>query len=311
MPLLEIQDLVVHYPRPGGPPVEALKSISLSVVAGESLGIVGESGCGKSTLAKAIVGLVTPRSGRILYDGIDVSRHDRAGREQYCRRVQMVFQDAIGSLNPRMTVAAMLEEVLRVHGVRSAECGTRNAGVNFGGTKALRELAGSSSVIGHWAWGGHSALGAPRSAFGSGILRLLDQVGLPPETATTYPRELSGGQCQRVSLARCLALEPRVLVADEPVSALDVSVQARVLNLLRDLQQRLGLALLLVSHDLAVVRTVCDRVCVLHDGVIVEQGTVTDVLEHSTHPYTRELLAAVPDVDRALAGRGKPVNSTR
>ena len=132
---------------------------------------------------------------------------------------------------------------------------------------------------------------------------MLEQVGLPPEAATAYARELSGGQCQRVSLARCLALGPRVLVADEPVSALDVSVQARVLNLLHELQQRLGLALLLVSHDLAVVRTVCDRVCVLHDGLIVEQGTVTDVLERPAHPYTRELLAAVPDVDRALAGR--------
>jgi len=291
MPLLEIQNLVVHYPRPGGPPVEALKSISLHVEAGESLGIVGESGCGKSTLAKAIVGLVKPHSGWVRYEGVDVTRHDRAGRELYCRHVQMVFQDAIGSLNPRMTVAAMLREVLRVHGVRSAEYGMRSAG--------------TSSVIGHRSLGTNldSALRAPRSAFGSEILRLLDEVGLPPEAAGAYPRELSGGQCQRVSLARCLALEPRVLVADEPVSALDVSVQARVLNLLRDLQQRLGLALLLVSHDLAVVRTVCDRVCVLHDGVMVEQGTVTEVLEHPVDPYTRELLAAVPDVDRALAAR--------
>jgi ABC-type glutathione transport system ATPase component len=269
MPLLEIQNLVVHYPRPGGPPVEALKSISLHVEAGESLGIVGESGCGKSTLAKAIVGLVKPHSGWVRYEGVDVTRHDRAGREQYCRHVQMVFQDAIGSLNPRMTVAAMLREVLRVHGIRKT--GFRVQGSGFG----------SSDEIVH----------------------LLEQVGLPPEAATAYPRELSGGQCQRVSLARCLALDPRVLVADEPVSALDVSVQARVLNLLRDLQQRLGLALLLVSHDLAVVRTVCDRVCVLHDGVMVEQGTVTDVLEHPADPYTRELLTAVPDVDRALAGR--------
>lgn len=264
MPLLEIQNLVVHYPRPGGPPVEALKSISLQVEAGESLGIVGESGCGKSTLAKAIVGLVKPHRGWVRYEGVDVTRHDRAGRELYCRRVQMVFQDAIGSLNPRMTVAAMLEEVLHVHRLDRA-----------------------------------SGVALPQSS----VARLLEQVGLPPEAADAYPRELSGGQCQRVSLARCLALAPRVLVADEPVSALDVSVQARVLNLLRDLQQRLGLALLLVSHDLAVVRTVCDRVCVLHDGVMVEQGTVTEVLEHPADPYTRELLAAVPDVDRALAAR--------
>ena len=271
MPLLEIQNLVVHYPRAGGPPVKALNSVSLQVEAGASLGIVGESGCGKSTLAKAIVGLVKPCGGRILYAGADVTQRDRAGREQYCRQVQMVFQDAIGSLNPRMTVAAMLDEVLHVHRLWKTEDGRRKE---------------------------------------ADIVRLLDQVGLPPEAADAYPRELSGGQCQRVSLARCLALEPRVLVADEPVSALDVSVQARVLNLLRELQQRLGLALLLVSHDLAVVRTVCDRVCVLHDGIIVEQGTVAEVLERPAHPYTRELLAAVPDVDRALAKRADVARAT-
>jgi len=278
MALLEIQNLIVHYPRPGGPPVEALKSVSLHVHAGESLGIVGESGCGKSTLAKAIVGLVNPCGGRVVYDGAEVALHNRAGREAYCRQVQMVFQDAIGSLNPRMTVAAMLEEVLRVHGIQKTEVRSQKSEVRSQRSECRMQMPGE-------------------------IVRLLEQVGLPPEASSAYPRELSGGQCQRVSLARCLALEPRVLVADEPVSALDVSVQARVLNLLRDLQQRLGLALLLVSHDLAVVRTVCDRVCVLHDGVLVEQGTVTEVLEHPAHPYTRALLAAVPDVDRALAGR--------
>ena len=222
------------------------------------------AGCGKSTLAKAIVGLVRPCGGRIRYDGVEVTQRAWAGREAYCRRVQMVFQDATGSLNPRMTVAAMLDEVRRVHHL------------------AAREERGQSAVA---------------------ITRLLAQVGLPAETAGAYPRELSGGQCQRVSLARCLALEPRVLVADEPVSALDVSVQARVLNLLRELQQRLGLALMLVSHDLAVVRTVCDRVCVMHNGVLVEQGAVRTIFEQPAHPYTQALLAAVPDVDRALQAR--------
>ena len=261
MSLLDVQNLEVHYPRPGHTPFKALHGVSLQVEAGASIGIVGESGCGKSTLAKAIVKLVQPSSGRIFYDGADVTALDRAGRAQYCRQVQMVFQDAMGSLNPRMTVAATLLEVLHVHRVAMPS--------------------------------------RPEEA----VAQLLEQVGLPHEAASAYPRELSGGQCQRVSLARCLALGPRVLVADEPVSALDVSVQARVLNLLRELQQRLGLALMLVSHDLAVVRTVCDYVCVLYNGRIVEQGGVTDVLERPAHAYTRELLAAVPDVDRALARR--------
>lgn len=259
-PLLEIQNLSVRYPRPGASPLEALQDVSLHVAAGETFGLVGESGSGKSTLARAVVGLVQPCGGRILYDGGDVSQLDRAGRARYRGQVQMVFQDAIGSLNPRMTVGVMLGEVLRVHRLVSKT-----------------ELS-------------HPA-----------VARLLEQVGLPLETAAAYPRELSGGQCQRVSLARCLALSPRVLVADEPVSALDVSVQARVLNLLRDVQARLGLALLFVSHDLAVVRTICDRVGVLCRGRLVEEGGVEQVLDRPRHPYTRELLAAVPDIDRALA----------
>ena len=164
MNLLSIQNLTVRYPRPGGQLLEALKTVSLHVEAGESMGIVGESGSGKSTLAKAIVGLVRPHSGQILYEGVELSRRTHAEREACCRRVQMVFQDAIGSLNPRMTVAAMLEEVLRVHRITNSEesLGTRKD-----------------------------------SAFASEVLHLLDQVGLPPEVARAYPRELSGGQCQR------------------------------------------------------------------------------------------------------------------
>ena len=260
MPLLDIQNLSVRYTRHGAQPLDALQAVSLHVAAGEAVGLVGESGSGKSTLARVLVGLVPASSGRILFDGADVTRLDRGGHACYRRQVQMVFQDAIGSLNPRMTIGAMLAEVLRVH-----------------------------------------RLLPPDAPLEPAVAQLLEQVGLAPETARVYPRELSGGQCQRVSLARCLALSPRVLVADEPVSALDVSVQARVLNLLRDVQRRRGLALLFVSHDLAVVRTICDRVYVLCRGRLVEQGAVAEVLEHPQHSYTRELLAAVPDVDRALA----------
>lgn len=270
MPLLEVQNLSVRFPRPGGTPVDALRSVSMRVEAGEALGVVGESGSGKSTLARAMVGLTRPTQGEILYNGVNVSAPNRRLRAWYCRQVQMVFQDAAGSLNPRMSVQSLLDEVFRVH---------RPAG------------------------GANGALPA-RAA----VSRLLEEVGLPPVVAAAYPRELSGGQCQRVSLARCLALEPRVLVADEPVSALDVSVQARVLNLLHGLQQRLGLALVLVSHDLAVVRTLCSRVCVLREGSIVEEGLTENVLTRPQHPYTRELLAAVPDIDRALAQRETPIH---
>jgi len=260
MPLLEVHDLCVRYHRPGGKPLTALQDVSLHVEKGEILGIVGGSGSGKSTLARVIVGLLNPWQGRVLYQGKPVARLDRAGREEYCRHVQMVFQDAVGSLNPRMTAGEMLAEVLHVHGLPQDE---------------------------------------PH------VIHLLEQVGLPPETATAYARELSGGQCQRVSLARCLALQPRVLVADEPVSALDVSVQARVLNLLQELRKSLGLAVLLVAHDLAVVRNVCDRVCVLSQGRIVEEGPVESVLEHPQHPYTQELLEAIPDVERGLSLRDR------
>ena len=177
-----------------------------------------------------------------------------AARASMRRGLQMVFQDAAGSLNPRMTIRQTLAEVLRFHHM------------------------------------------VPRGEENARILELIARVGLTDRVLDRYPREISGGQCQRASIARALALEPRVLVADEPVSALDVSVQARILNLINGLRRELGLAVLLISHDLAVVRTICDRVCVMHQGVFVECGTTEQVLENPQHPYTKELLAAVPRV---------------
>jgi peptide/nickel transport system ATP-binding protein len=170
----------------------------------------------------------------------------------------MIFQDAVGSLNPRQTVLQMMEEVLRVHRMR------------------------------------------PEGAIQSRVAELLELVGLPSDVLQAYPRELSGGQCQRVSIARCLALEPRLIIADEPVSALDVSVQARILNLIRSLQQELNLAVLLISHDLAVVRNICDRVCVMYQGEVIEHGSAIEVMDQPREAYTKSLLAAVPDVGRAL-----------
>lgn len=248
MDMLTVSNLVIDYPRQGKPPFRAVKGISFDVREQEFFGIVGESGCGKSTLAKALCGLVRPTSGRIAF--ADMPRH----------AVQMIFQDATGSLNPRMTIGSGLTEVLAVHRLCKPE------------ERATR------------------------------IATLLDEVGLPQAVAQAYPRELSGGQCQRISIARALAMNPQVLIADEPVSALDVSVQARILNLLAELRSRRHLTILLISHDLAVVRTVCDRLIVMNAGEIVERGNAREVFLHPKHPYTRKLLDAVPDISAALHG---------
>ena len=233
MNLIEVSDLHVRYGD-----YEAVKGVSFTLGKGEILGIVGESGSGKSTIAKALMGLERKSAGEIV---------NRAAS------MQMIFQDAVGSLNPRMTVRQTLEEVLKVG--RKTEDASRKT------PKELLELVGLSSAI-------------------------LDQ----------YPREMSGGQCQRISIARALVCEPEVLIADEPVSALDVSVQARILNLLRDLRRDLGLSILLIAHDLAVVKNVCDRICVMEHGLFVDAGDAEEVFDRPTSDYTRRLLAAVPRI---------------
>ncbi len=263
MTLLNVQDLHVTYHAHGQKPVEAVRGVSFSVDAGESLGIVGESGCGKSSLAKTVIGLQPPSAGSLRFKGQELSRMAPAAFRDYRRVVQMVFQDAVGSLNPRMTVRQTLEEVLHVHRM------------------------------------------VPANRVAARVRELLDRVGLPETVLDAYPREISGGQCQRISFARCLALEPQLIIADEPVSALDVSVQARILNLVRTLQKELHLAVILISHDLAVVRNICDRVAVMYAGQFVESGPAADVLDAPKHAYTRELLAAVPDVGRALRERAQ------
>ena len=236
MEMIKVTDLKVRYGA-----MEAVKGVSFTLGRGETLGIVGESGSGKSTIAKTLIGLEKPYSGSIVSNA---------------KSVQMVFQDAVGSLNPRMTVRQTLEETIKVKRV-------------------------SKRTVGE----------------------LLDIVGLSSAVLGQYPREMSGGQCQRVSIARALACEPDVLVADEPVSALDVSVQARILNLLRDLRSSLDLSILLIAHDLAVVKNVCDRVCVMQRGLFVDSGDAAEVFANPQSEYTKRLLAAVPDVARALARR--------
>jgi len=258
--LFEVENLRVTYRRPGEKPVEAVKGVSFTLSTGETLGIVGESGSGKSTIAKTLMLLQPAAGGTVRFKGQNIFSLSSAARRAYRHDVQMVFQDAVGSLNPRMTVRQTLDEIC----------------AHTGDGRAMR---------------------TPEE--------LLDLVGLSRAVFDQYPRELSGGQCQRVSIARSLAVNPVALVADEPVSALDVSVQARILNLLRDLRRELNLAVLLIAHDLAVVRNVCDRVCVMHKGLFEDAGPAEDVFANPQSEYTKTLLAAVPDVARALAARAR------
>ena len=260
-PLLEVENLRVTY-RVGRRKVEAVKGVSFAVARGRCLGVVGESGSGKSSLARAVLALEDGVAGCVRFAGQDVATLDRAGLLAFRRCAQMVFQDPLGSLNPRLKVGAALAEVLRVH-----------------------KLADS------------------RAAAAEQTTRWLETVGLDPAYARRYPHELSGGQRQRVNLARALCVGAEFLIADEPVSALDVSVQAQILNLLKSLQETRGITWLLIGHDLAVMRHMADEVIVLRAGEVVERGPAADVLAHPSHPYARELLAAAPNVGRALDRR--------
>jgi ABC-type glutathione transport system ATPase component len=248
--LLDVSGLHVRYGS-----FEAVKGVSFSLCEGEILGIVGESGSGKSTIAKTLIGLERASEGKVEY----FFGHE-SDTTAIPESIQMIFQDAVGSLNPRMTVRQTLEEVLK-HG--------RGVG-----------------------WSERAATKTPEG--------LLSLVGLSKAVLDQYPREMSGGQCQRISVARALACSPRVLIADEPVSALDVSVQARVLNLLRDLRRELGLAIVLIAHDLAVVKNVCDYVCVMEKGLFVDVGKTEDVFGNPQSEYTKHLLSVIPKIPTFL-----------
>ncbi len=260
-PLLKVENLRVSY-RAGGRPVAAVRGVSFEIARGRCLGVVGESGSGKSSLARAILGLEDDVAGRVEFAGREVLKLDRAERTAFRRRAQMVFQDPLGSLNPRLKAGAALAEVLRVHGLAATRA------------EATAQAA---------AW--------------------LETVGLDAAYAGRFPHELSGGQRQRVNLARALCVGAEFLVADEPVSALDVSVQAQILNLLKSLQDRRGITWMLIGHDLAVMRHMADEVIVMQAGEVVERGPAAEVLARPVHPYTRELLAAAPNVARALDRR--------
>jgi len=266
--LLRVRNLTVRFPMPRTrllgprPWLTAVNGVDLEIEAGRAVGLVGESGCGKSTLARAILALVAPQAGTIEWRGRPVRRDDATGLRRMRRELQVVFQDPVGSLDPRMSVGESV-------------------------TEALEALEGAQAAA------------ASRARVGS----MLAEVGLDPALHARYPHELSGGQCQRAAIARALVGRPKLLVCDEAVSALDVSVQAQIVNLLADLRRRHGLALLFISHNLAVVRHLCDEVAVLYRGRVVERASAAAIFAGPRHPYTRALLAAVPDPEPAAHAR--------
>ena len=262
--LLDVKNLQMHFPIYGGilhrrtGTVYAVDGVSLSVKAGETVGLVGESGCGKTTLARSILHLYTPTGGEVIFDGVNLKRLPGKSLRRLRRHMQMIFQDPFESLNARHTIGDIIEEPLLIHDL---------------GTREQRAAE---------------------------VDQLLDRVGLAPSVKTRFPHEFSGGQRQRIGIARALALKPKLIVCDEPVSALDVSIQSQILNLLLELQAEMNLTYLFIAHDLAVVKHISDRIAVMYLGKVVEYADAQQLYRHPAHPYTHALITAIPIPDPAI-----------
>lgn len=265
--LLSVKDLKVHFkiaPKGGMPwsrylNLKAVDGVSLDIFEGETLGVVGESGCGKSTLARALIKLVPIKSGKVVWLGHDITNYNSNKMLKHRKDLQMIFQDPLASLNPRMTIGSIIAEPLKVH------------------CPNLSSLEVKEKVK-----------------------SIMKKVGLLPNVINRYPHEFSGGQCQRIGIARALILEPKLIICDEPVSALDVSIQAQVVNLLKELQKEMGLSLIFIAHDLSIVKHISDRVLVMYLGKAVELSSSDDLFERPQHPYTKALMSVVPIPDPEL-----------
>ena len=267
-PLLRVNQLVKHFPVRNGlfaratEQVRAVDGVSFEIAAGETLGLVGESGCGKSTTGRCILRLIEPTGGEVWFEGTELRALDKRAMRARSRDLQIIFQDPYASLNPRMTVGAIIGEALTIHGLASSP-------------KEYQER----------------------------VTGLLETVGLHPDHMRRYPHEFSGGQRQRIGIARALAVSPKLIVCDEPVSALDVSIQAQVINLLEDLQEKFGLTYLFIAHDLSVVEHISDRIAVMYLGRIVEVAPARELYTNPRHPYSEALLSAVPIPDPTVKRR--------
>ena len=265
-PLVQVQDVCKYFKVGKKAFLKAVDHVSFDIYKGETVGVVGESGCGKSTLGRCMIRLYEPTAGEVLYEGKDIAKLSREEQKEFCKKVQMIFQNPYASLNSRMTVKEIVGEGLRQHGVPGKEIEKR-------------------------------------------VQTLLETVGLNKDHMSRFPHEFSGGQRQRIGIARALSVEPDFIICDEPISALDVSVQAQVINMLKDLQQERGLTYLFIAHDLSVVKYISDRVVVMYLGTVVETAETEELYNNTLHPYTKALISAIPeaDPDKAKANKRIPI----